>query len=354
MTSTGYSTLTGGILNPAPYSITMEEVVDYIVTGPIESGPAGLFGGKSGLPLPPIRYGETGNSPIVFSNGFDCSITVPNDVIVLEGTLTLNSNCRIEGNVWAKTISSKGGVILGTLTYITTDASQVLPVPKDQRWIVVEDTPEDWLNVGFDEIKNIPGSGISCSLPVVDELRTSPLNSYLSNKEVGIVVDAAGAGGCGPTGISGDLNLLLSSDVVIMADKFTLQRLKLRSSDSNQRRVWIIVPDPVGSTTTAPCGGSDATEKISIKDFDIDIEKVSIMLYTIGTLELGNPRVQDPPTKDFRGQIISCEFRAGTQIANFYYDPMGVPDFNLDTGQPVQPGDYPRSALVRFKRDIAQ
>lgn len=295
--STGYSTLTESLLNPSPYSVTMEEVIDYIVAGPVESGPAGLFGGKSGLPLPPIRYGEEGNAPIVFSNGFDCNITIPNDVIVLDGVLTLNSGCRIEGNAWykqsvvvsGKTVTNpvqKGGVILGTSTLITSDPNQELSVPKDQKWIVIDDKPEDWLNVGFDQIVNVPGSGIDCALPVVDDLQSDPLNSFLTNTTLDTVIDAAGAGGCGANGIYGDLNLTLKSDVVILADKFTLQRLKLRSADSKQRRVWIVVPDPGGSTSVAPCGGADATEKISIKDFDIDIEHVSIMLYTIGTLEL--------------------------------------------------------------------
>jgi hypothetical protein len=273
--------------------------------------------------------------------------------------LIIATGCLAKGNVWAPIIekpTNSSGTVLGTQTIIT--ATTELPVPNNIKWIPITHNPQQWLDAGFDTVRRVPSGSLTCSLPTSDNLSQAPINNLLSTTELDTVIDGAGTGGCGNPGISGDLNLNLSVDAVFFADKFTLQRLKIRSRDSKQHKVWLIVPDVVRTdgTSVPPCGGADTTEKISIKDLDIDVEKISVMFYTAGILEIGLPRTQEALSRDFRGQIIACGFRNGYQIANYYFDAMGVPVYNLDTGlQITDPGtEYPYSSLIRFKRDLVR
>lgn len=357
--SKGYSIQASNVFSANPYTLEIEEIIDFRLDGPLPAGPAGLFGTGGRLPYAPQRFGDTeGTAPLVFSGTFFCDREFINDIVVLTGKLEIENNCLIRGDAWAPQFVYKGGAILGTATIITGDPNQELPVPTNLKWVPITHNPTQWLEAGFDQVVKLPSGSLACSLPVSDDLRQAPLNNFLSTTPLDTVIDGFGSGGCGNPGISGDLNLNLSADVVIFAGKFTLQRLKIRSADSKQRKVWIVVPDEVraDATSVPPCGGGDATEKISIKDLDIDVSKVSVMFYSTGILEIGLPRTQESLTRDFRGQMIACGFRNGFQIANYYFDPMGAPEYNLDTGlQIVDKGtEYPYSALIRFKRDLVR
>lgn len=357
--SLGYSTLPNGLFGNTPYMVKMQQVFNYSVTGPIIGGPAALLGGNTSFPFPVTRYGDNGTSPLVFSLGFDCSpgpsqtlLEIPNDVIVLDGVLKVNTGCRILGNVWAKTVTYNGGQILGTITPITGDPNQQLPVPIDQKWITIAYNPDAWLDVGFDKVLRLPGASV-CNFPSSDATGTGTLNKFISGLTTSTVLDGYG-NGCGPNGISGDMNVTLTSDLVIYADKFSLQRVKARSGDGGQYRIWLVVPDTRADTSLPPsCAGSDP-EKITVKDIDMDISKISIFFYTTGPVYFGNPRPDPAPTKEFRGQIVACQVKSGNLISHFYFDPMGVPEFDLNSGDSVGAGDYPRTSKLIFKRDIVK
>jgi hypothetical protein len=150
---------------------------------------------------------------------------------------------------------------------------------------------------------------------------------------------------CLTNGITGTLTAALSTDVALVANKFSFTSMNLTSADGLPHNVWLLVPDgPNGSAAngpdcTAPKGGISVQTSLSISS------DITVFAYTPCNLRV-------PPTAIWRGQIITGSLSEEMSPSQLIYNTIGIPGYDLQMGLQVPVASYTRSMKLTLKRNL--
>ncbi len=229
------------------------------------------------------------------------------------GTSTFANKSSVGGSVISAGTISANGVIKGTIS--TNQSGIVTPtIPLVPPWVDYAYKASDW----------VTSSGAPYALLTMTACDASTLaNSQITvkNSTTPIIWDTRICGAVTPLG---GADLILKSDTVIIANGFSLSWGDIESSDTNDKRLWIIIPDTVpGGQPTCPTNSS-----ATIANHVTVGSHVGAMLYS--------PCPISNHGDVWRGQIYSSSTSSSTGFTlNFL--PIGLPTVNLSTGQFLPP-----------------
>ena len=215
--------------------------------------------------------------------------------------------------VTAGTFSGSAASVKGTIT--TNKSGIVIPaVPAVPRWIDFEFNANEWLTPAGTPFASQPLS--SCTSTSL----TTAFNSA-QNSSVPIIVDTRA---CGTNTDLRNINLALTSDLVIVANSFKLSANSISSSNASVKRLWIITPDAVLDRT--PTCASNITS--SIGNNVIVSSLVNAFIYS--------PCAISNAGDVWRGQMYASSISSSAPFT-LSFVPVGLPNVNLSTGQVVAP-----------------
>ncbi|WP_309709698.1 polymer-forming cytoskeletal protein [Pseudolysinimonas sp.] len=237
------------------------------------------------------------------------------------GATSVNWGAVIKGNLTTKSFSKPGGsnsdFVKGTLTvvpggpttspYATNPAKPAWPIVPD--WINFDYDPADWS--GF-AIATITSSG-SCSY-------TQVKNAVASFAGQNGIVNALGC--VGGVSIGGSNIVTLNQDVAIFSPSYNLSGGGGFTA-SQTRKLWLITPDNVVESPTAPtCTTGENSFSVS-GGFSFS-SNLLVMMYTPCKVALGS-------STTFTGQVFSGKagIAGGAMLT---YTAIGLPGYDLNTG----------------------
>jgi len=211
------------------------------------------------------------------------------------------------------------------------------PPPPVAGWTSVSFKLAQWQSTGF----------VDTSQPTSTCVLSTAENTNIAGKTAPYLYDAftKASGACLSGGITGSLNVALSTDIAIVANKITLANLNLTSADALPHNVWLIVPDgPNGGATlnpdcSAPRGGITVTSNVSIS------QDITVFAYTPCQLRI-------PPQSIWRGQIYAGSMFEDTHPSSLVYNTIGIPGYDLRNGVQVPVATYTRSMQLTLKRNL--
>lgn len=225
------------------------------------------------------------------------------------GISSFSTGASVGGSVIsAGTVSTRTGAIKGTTT--TNKSGIVTPtIPIVPPWIDYAYSASDW----------VASSGTPYTVLTMSSCGASVLSSSLTtvqNSTTPIILDTRVCGAV--TDLRG-YSLALKSDTVIIVNGFNLGSNSINSSDSNSKRLWLIIPDTVANNS--PNCPTSSYAKISSS-------------VTVGPL-VGAMIYSPCPISNagdvWRGQMYTSSFSIiGSFTLN--YLPIGLPTVNLNTG----------------------
>ena len=232
----------------------------------------------------------------------------------IAGTSTFSNKASVGGSVIsAGTVSAPAGVIKGTTTInqsgIVTPAMLTIPP-----WVDYAYSATDWK----------ASDGTQYGVIILSACTASALSTALitaQNSPTPIIVDTRS---CGAVTALGGYNMNLHSDVVIVANGFTLSSNDFESADSSQKRLWLIVPDSVADNKPTCPVGSSATIGHGV----IVGSGVGALFYTPCTITNSGDV--------WRGQMYAASISTSSAFSLAFL-PIGLPTVNLSTGQYIPP-----------------
>ncbi|TFD13168.1 hypothetical protein [Cryobacterium sp. TMT4-10] len=295
-----------------------------LVQGDIIAAGQGVAAGSNAIA---IANGATVNGSILSNGSVSVTSSPGSEVkgnVTVAGTATsvatVANNSKVDGFVQSSGTIANAGTIVGAKTQHVTGLVPP-PVPLVPNWSEIPyPTPfssTSWAAQGFQELVwNGP-----CVISGVD-----PSWTALSALTVPTVVNTLTK--CGAAGLSTDSNvktLTLKVNVAFVSNRFAFTKLKVLSSDTTARRLWLYVPDSNSAdglpTCVAPSGDITMSSETDIAP------EVSVMAYT--------PCKFYSDRDGWRGQIYGGEVGFGQQ-AKLTFVPVGVPGVNL-SGTPYVP-----------------
>ena len=229
-------------------------------------------------------------------------------------TSTFSNHASVGGSVVsAGTVTAASGVIKGTLT--TNQSGIVTPaVPVVPQWVDYAYSPSDW----------VTSTGAPYALITMTTCTSSALSNAINsaqNSTAPVILDTRV---CGPVTNFKNYNFSLTSDTVIVANGFNLSSNNIQSSNSVDKRLWIIIPDTVADhVPTCPANSS-----ASIGNQVVVGSHVGAMIYSPCPISNGGDV--------WRGQMYSSSIGTSSSFTlNFL--PIGLPTVNLSTGQFLAP-----------------
>ena len=203
-------------------------------------------------------------------------------------------------------------------------------------WTTVTFNPTLWQTTGFVDTNQLTSS---CVLNAAEM-------TNIAGKTAPYLYDAfsKASGTCLNNGVTGSLNVALSTDVAIVANKITLANLNVTSADGLPHNVWLIVPDgpnggPSGPDCSAPRGGITVSANVGISS------DISVFAYTPCQMRM-------PPQSVWRGQIYSGTLFEDTHPSQIVYNTIGIPGYDLTNGIKVPVSTYTRSMQLSMKRNL--
>lgn len=230
------------------------------------------------------------------------------------GTSTFSNKSSVGGSVIsAGTVSASAGAIKGTVT--TNKAGIVTPpVPFAPPWVDYAYSPSDWMTSGGTPYTVLTMA--TCTSAALTSALTTVQNSLnpiiLDTRVCGAVTDLSGH------------NLTLKNDAVIILNGLNLGSNDFESSDSSEKRLWIIIPDTVADgQPTCPTGSSaNVSANVTVGPH------VGSIMYSPCAVSVKNDV--------WRGQIYTSSVKTDAPFTlNFL--PIGLPTVNLSTGQHAAP-----------------
>lgn len=230
------------------------------------------------------------------------------------GVSTFSNRSSVGGSVIsAGTVSVQTGAIKGTVS-INQSGIVTPTIPIVPPWIDFAYNASDW--------KTSSGAPyVLLTLTTCSSITlTNAINTLQSSTEP-IILDTRACGAV--TDLRG-YNLTLRSDAVIVTNGFDLQSNDFQSSDSSERRLWIIIPDtvvdrtPICPTNNYARIGSNVTVS----------SHVGAMIYS--------PCPISNSGGVWRGQIYASSISSSSSFT-LNYLPIGLPTVNLSTGQFLPP-----------------
>lgn len=229
------------------------------------------------------------------------------------GTSTFTSASSVGGSVIsAGTVTAPARVIKGSVS--VNKSGIVTPtIPFIPPWVDYAYSSNDWITASGAPYALLTMSG--CSATALATSLTTVQNSLTP-----IILDTRACGAV--TNLVG--NLALKSDAVIIMNGFTLSSNDFESSDTSDKRLWLIIPDPV--LDRKPTCPTNASAKIL--NHVMVGPHVGALIYSPCPIANGDDT--------WRGQMYTSS--VGTS-ANFTlnYLPIGLPTLDLSTGQYLPP-----------------
>lgn len=203
-------------------------------------------------------------------------------------------------------------------------------------WTSITFSLAQWQTTGFLDVKQLT---TSCALNATEM-------TNIAGKTGPYLIDGItkASGTCASSGITGSLSVALSTDIALVANKFSLSNLVLSSADGLPHNVWLLVPDgPAGGTSgpdcSAPRGSISVSGSIQISP------DISVFAYTPCSLRV-------PFSSIWRGQVIVGNISEESAPSQLIYNTIGIPGYDLQTGVQVPVASYTRSMKLALKRNL--
>jgi hypothetical protein len=258
-----------------------------IVDGNVYANGSGSYDGKVG--------GDVVSGPNHGDSKFDNQSSVGGSVVAA-GTVTAPS-----GTVKGTISSNQSGVVTPT-------------IPVVPNWVDYAYHASDWKT----------SSGGAYTVLTLASCSSSTLASALitvQNSTNPIILDTRV---CGAVTDLRNYNLSLKSDTVILTNGFNLSSNDIESSDSTNKRLWLITPDSSTNSTPNCPTGSSAT----ISSHVTVGSNVGAMIYTPCSITNSGDV--------WRGQMYASSVGSSSSLT-LNYLPIGLPTVNLSTGQFLSP-----------------
>lgn len=230
------------------------------------------------------------------------------------GTSTFSNQSSVGGSViTAGTVSASAGVIKGTISM--NQSGIVTPtIPVVPPWIDFAYSASDWKTSTGTPYTVLTMSTCS-SITLANALDT------VQNSTGPIVLDTRTCGAA--TDLRG-YNLTLRSDAVIITNGFDLSSNNIQSSNTSEKRLWIIIPDTVADRQPICPAGNYARigNNVTVDSY------VGAMIYS--------PCPISNSGNVWRGQIYASSISSSSSFT-LNYLPIGLPTVNLSTGQLLPP-----------------
>jgi hypothetical protein len=196
--------------------------------------------------------------------------------------------------------------------------------PTVPNWVNFAYNKSDWS--GFSEY--VLGSTSTCDLSALQ----TAVNSFAGSK--GVIDARACSGGIS---MSGQISLVLGNDLAIISTAgFNISGSGFTTGGSAQYRLWLITPDTVVESPTAPSCPSGSS--VSISGGAIFSSNISTIIYTPCTVSIAAGIY-------FYGQVFSGSASISGS-AHFFYSPVGLPGYDMGTGDSTAtPPPNPWSAV---------
>lgn len=351
--STGSAAALGVAGNSSGDSSIVEAIYEVkLLPGIHPSGAAMyLFGGVVFKNNADLLASDGGRAAIQVKEGnMECAnnTVIEGDVIVENGNLDIIA-CTIKGNAWASG-TAKLGLITGNLAASSVNISaanlpdhvfgvytQGAAVPTVPDWVDLAYVPESWKDADGQPFK-VTAIGPDCSL-------TPTMLTTAANGNKPVIIDGLAC----PSGVSApNGQVVLKNDLVIFANAFNFEyQVEFISQTLDEHQVWFITPDNVPDRL--PTCGPGQGDFVMKNGFKINRQTVSAMLYTPCKFMAMN-------SFEWRGQIYANGANDFMNNTSFEYVPLGLPDVDLDTGDPMAGGSIGSDAelgSVLSVRDVA-
>jgi hypothetical protein len=230
------------------------------------------------------------------------------------GNSTFSNKSSVGGSVVsAGTVTAPAGAIKGTISI--NQGGIVTPIiPIVPPWVDYAYNASDW--------KTSAGSPyILLTMSACDSTTLANALNTTQNSLTPIILDTRICGAI--TDLRG-YNLALKSDTVIINNGFKLSSNDIESSDTSDKRLWLITPDSnINSTPNCPTGSSG-----TISPHVTVGAHVGALIYT--------PCVISNSGDIWRGQMYASSISTSSSFTlNFL--PIGLPTVDLSTGKYISP-----------------
>lgn len=227
------------------------------------------------------------------------------------GVSTFASTASVGGSVvTAGTVSrAAGALIAGTVTQ--NKPGIVTPiVPPVPGWVDYPYTAGDWTTA----------AGIPFGVTTV--VNCGQLSAVLATAQASLTPTIVDTRICGTNTDLKNIDLTLKSDMVIVANGFNLQQNNIQSSDTSEKRLWVIIPDRgVANNKVPDCpSGGSATVSTQV----VIGPHVGAMIYS--------PCDVTNKADSWRGQMYASSVKNSAPFTLSYL-PIGIPTVNLSTGE---------------------
>ncbi|MDP1719858.1 MAG: hypothetical protein Q8L08_02500 [Candidatus Nanopelagicaceae bacterium] len=301
-------TINGDLWASGAISISSGEVTGNVITGNTSTGV-----GQYALSLSSSSIID-GN--VFSSGGVNISGKVGGNIVA--GPNALSSSFGNKSSVGGSVVTSgsvtvPAGIVQGTIT--TNQSGIITPlIPVAPPWIDFAYNPTDWKTP----------TGAPFTVLTMSTCSSANLVSALSTAQTStnpMIVDTRACGN--NTDLRG-IPLSLHSDLVIITNSFTMSANNIQSSDTTEKRLWIIIPDPVlDQLPTCPNNAAPSIgQNVTVGS------NVGGMIYS--PCEVSNSG------DIWRGQMYASSVATSSNFV-LNYLPIGLPTVNLSTGQFLAP-----------------
>jgi len=248
-------------------------------------------------------------------------------------TATLSGWTTSAGSLRAKVVSGTNTTFSKGITVVPAGPGNGPAAPAKPvvaKWVNFEYALTDW--IGFTQ-KVMPAG--TCSYTTLKAqltaLGTAP--GIIDARKCTNGVDIGGA----------DV-FTLKNDLVIIANKINLGGGGGFKSSGGDRRLWLIEPDTTIEAPTAPTCATGQSFSVS-GGFTFDPSNISTMMYTPCRVNIGS-------STNFYGQIFAGEasIDGGAHVG---YVPVGLPNVDLNTGDPFETDDGTLELTLKSIRNVS-
>ncbi len=305
----GLALTSGCTINGDLWASSVVTVQSGEITGNVNS--TGVGGPSVSLATPAIVDGNIFSAGPVSING-----KVGGNIVAgpTAGNSTFSNKASVGGSmISAGTVSAPAGVIKGTTS--TNQSGIVTPtIPFVPPWVDYPYSSSDWVTAA-----GTPYTVLTISVCDATTLANALITTQNSLNP--IILDTRV---CGPVTNLGGYNLTLKSDTVIILNGFSMSSNDFESSDTSDKRLWIIIPDTVADNQpTCPSGSSaKITNHVTVGPH------VGSLIYS--------PCAISNAGDVWRGQMYASSIGTSSSFT-LNYLPIGLPTVNLSTGQHLPP-----------------
>lgn len=246
---------------------------------------------------------------------------------------TLTGWTSSAGSLRAKTVTGTSTTFAKGITVVPAGPGNGPAAPAKPvvaKWVNFEYALTDW--IGFTQ-KVMPAGTCSYASINAQLIALGTSAGIIDARKCTNGVDIAGA----------DV-FTLKNDLVIIANKINLGGGGGFKSSGGDRRLWLIEPDTIVETPTAPSCAPGQSFAIT-GGWLMDPSNISTMIYTPCRVNIGS-------STNFYGQIFAGEasIDGGARVG---YVPVGLPNVDLNTGDPFEGDDGKLDLTLKSIRNVS-